>query len=510
MKPDILVFMSDQHGGKFMSHTGDDLVRTPNLDRIAENGVSFTNAYTSCPLCVPARMSFLTGQLPARSKIYSNHQALPSDQATFLHSLVAEGYETVLCGRMHFQGPDQRHGFSKRIFGDMTPTQWNSKNRSMRDNRGPKLAPTNLDPFALAYSGKGFSAVLEYDRLVIDAAMAYLNQEHDKPQCVVIGTYGPHSPYIAPPDLYDYYREKIDLPRSMKNNPNFDTIQTRSFVAIQKKCYQVLHPEKEISEAEILATRAAYLGMVEYQDQLIGEIKGAWDTFLQKHNREGLFVYTSDHGQQNGEKGIFGKVNFFEESACIPFIFEGHGVKQHTQINSPVSLMDIAPTLCEITGAQAPPGQDGQSLTSVLKNGEDDPAREVLSDIFPVQKGYKILKEVFAEIDLEKVAVPGRMLRSGKWKYIHYYENDEDDLLFDLEKDPYEQSNAIESNPSVAKELKERLCDGWDPEGIMSHLEEKSKSMALIDGYGVSMKLTEVDNGEFWFSKNTDKFDCVQ
>lgn len=351
MKPDILVFMSDQHGGKFMSHTGDDLVRTPNLDRIAENGVSFTNAYTSCLLCVPARLSFLTGQLPARSKIYTNDQALPSDQATFLHSLTAEGYETVLCGRMHFRGPDQRHGLSKRIFGDMTPTQWNSLSSSFRENRNPKMAPTYIDPFASAYAGKGFSVVLEYDRLVTDTALAYLNEDHDKPQCVVIGTYGPHSPYIAPPELYDYYREKIDLPRSMKNDLNLDTLHMRSRVALEKRCYQTFHPDKEISDDEILATRAAYLGMIEYQDQLIGEVKDAWDNFLQKQNREGLFVYTSDHGQQNGEKGFFGKVNFFEESACIPFIFAGHGVKRHTRINSPVSLMDIVPTLCEVAGA---------------------------------------------------------------------------------------------------------------------------------------------------------------
>jgi len=510
MKPDILVFMSDQHGGKFMSHTGDDLVRTPNLDRIAENGASFTNAYTSCPLCVPARLSFLTGQLPARSKIFTNEQALPSDQATFLHSLTAAGYETVLCGRMHFRGPDQRHGFSKRIFGDMTPTVWNSRSPSFRENRNPKMAPTFVDPFASAYSGKGFSAVLEYDRHVIDAALEYLKMDHEKPQCVVIGTYGPHSPYIAPPDLYDYYREKIDLPRSMKNDLDFDTSQIRARVAVEKFCYQVYHPEKEISDADILASRAAYLGMIEYQDQLIGEVKDAWDNFLQKHNREGLFVYTSDHGQQNGEKGFFGKVNFFEESACIPFIFEGHGVKKHTQINTPVSLMDISPTLCEVAGAEAPPGQDGLSLIGALQDGEEDSAREVLSDIYPLQKGYTILKDALKEIDLEKLSVPGRMLRSGKWKYIHYYCNDADDLLFDLENDPYEQVNALESNGSVAKELKEKLCQGWDPESILNHLEEQSESMSLIDAYGTSLEIKENDSSEFWFSENVDKYDCVQ
>ena len=185
-------------------------------------------------------------------------------------------------------------------------------------------------------------------------------------------------------------------------------------------------------------------------------------------------------------------------------------MKPHTRISSLASIMDIVPTLCEITGVEAPHGQDGRSLIGEIQEGEEDQEREVLSDFFPVRNRNPALKEEYPGIDLEKIMVPGRMLRSGKWKYIHFHQHDTDDLLFDLENDPYEQVNAIDSAGSVSTNLKESLCKGWDPEGIMSYLSEKSKSFSLINRYSASLGIDENDTNEFWMSENTDKFDCEQ
>ena len=103
-KPDLLLFFSDQHHVRYSGFAGDSLARTPNLDALAKDGTVFESAYTSCPICVPARCSFLTTQLPSRIGIFGNTGAIRGDQPTFMHSLAAEGYETVLCGRMHFKG----------------------------------------------------------------------------------------------------------------------------------------------------------------------------------------------------------------------------------------------------------------------------------------------------------------------------------------------------------------------------------------------------------------------
>lgn len=115
MQPDILIFLSNQHDGRIQAHMGDSTVRTPHLDRLAREGVTFTQAYTPCPLCVPARMSLLTGQLPSHTGVFTNSGSIHPEMPTFLHALELAGYETVLCGRMHFEGEDQRHGFSRRI-----------------------------------------------------------------------------------------------------------------------------------------------------------------------------------------------------------------------------------------------------------------------------------------------------------------------------------------------------------------------------------------------------------
>ena len=117
---DILLFISDQHSWLQQGYAGDPVIRTPNLDRIASEGTAMQNASTPYPVCVPARMAMLTGQLASRCGVMSNMAALDSNRATFAHCLNTAGYETVLCGRMHFVGPDQRHGFSKRIAGDIT------------------------------------------------------------------------------------------------------------------------------------------------------------------------------------------------------------------------------------------------------------------------------------------------------------------------------------------------------------------------------------------------------
>ena len=125
MSKDILFLISDQHSYKMQGYAGNKLIRTPNLDRLAAHGTVMTDCYSACPLCVPSRLSMLSGQFPSEINALTNEASLDSSIATFVHSLNANGYETTLCGRMHFVGPDQRHGFINRLVGDITSTSWN-------------------------------------------------------------------------------------------------------------------------------------------------------------------------------------------------------------------------------------------------------------------------------------------------------------------------------------------------------------------------------------------------
>ena len=211
MQPNIIYFFSDQHHFAKSGFMGDRFAVTPNLDSLAQNGVTLDTCYCNSPLCVPSRSSMLTGLLPSRTGILNNMQMLPSDRVTLAHSLTNAGYETVLAGRMHFTGYDQRHGFEKRLTGDITASFPGTDNEA---EVYECLKGTSYQArIALELSGKGSSAVLKYDEGVISDTCAFLRDRKDKrPLFLLVGTYGPHCPYVAYEKWYDYYYEKLPHP----------------------------------------------------------------------------------------------------------------------------------------------------------------------------------------------------------------------------------------------------------------------------------------------------------
>jgi choline-sulfatase len=459
---DILIFLSDQHSGALSSYSGDLVVRTPRLDDLAKSGTVFTNAYTACPLCIPARMSFLSGQLPSKTMVFGNAGSLASDQATFLHSLGAAGYETVLCGRMHFEGFDQRHGFSKRIFGDITPLQHGYRRNAVAE-RGI-FGETLTESGCLEVIGGGNSPTLEYDRGVIQSALNYLKQEHGKPQCIVVGTYAPHYPYVAPPELYRYYLEKVSIPESLEGCNYF---------------HPALAERERTDNKEIIrAIRAAYWGMVEFMDSEIGAVYDGWQSYLKAAGREGIFIYLSDHGDQAGERGFHGKETFFDCAARIPMIWNGSGIPAGKSIHSPVSIMDVGPSLCSQVHAEAPPCQDGKDLTPLLKDQNQDGGRLVISELMAsVNNSY----------------IPGRMLRWEKWKYITYHGYEKDDLLFNMEEDPCELNNVAGQNRQLLQSLSASVQDGWEPELLIQQYQIRMRHLGLQRRWIVKQELDETE-----------------
>ncbi len=456
MKPDILVFMSDQHNATIMESAGDPYISTPNMRKLAAEGVEYTNAYTSCPLCVPARMSMLTGQLASKTGIFTNGNVLSSEQATFTHCLGAEGYETVLCGRMHFSQQDQMHGFVKRPIGDFTPCV-GGRGGPLRDDLGP-YASTPSGNVTKHYGG-GTSPVLEYDRAVTKAAVEYLSGPHERPVFMIVGIYGPHHTYVAPPDLYKKYLDLIGPPAS-ETAEHFD-----------------LHPAltdavADYTPDEIHKMRAAYYGMIEHVDSLMGMVKDAWDTYLEQSSRKGLFCYISDHGDMAGEKGLWFKQKFYEDSVRIPLIFSGDGAAEGVKVNTPVSIMDLGPTLCEAAGTEPPPEQDGESLLSSLKNGTGDPERYVLSE-------------------MRNGGVPARMIRWENWKLISYAGMEGDDQLFDLEADPAEYVNVINDNPGIAEKIRSIVKEPWDPEAIIADQKKRGQHLKILSRWGSNSGVEE-------------------
>lgn len=472
MQPDILVFMSDQHSPIFSSYQGGS-AETPNLEQLCREGTTFNRAYTSCPLCVPARLSMLTGKLPHKTGILSNKGALSDTDVTYLHTLVQAGYETVLIGRMHFMGSNQRHGFTKRLVGDITRTTFTMPAAM------PQEFGVYLDCFAEKHCtdvmGGGNSPVLEYDKQVIKTANEYLSQEHEKPQCMFVSIYAPHFPYVAPEELYLKYKNNMQVPDSFTRNYNY---------------LNPLHKERvhNVSEDVVIRARSSYFGMIELVDHYVGEIKNAFNLFLERRNNQGVFAYISDHGDQAGDRKLFGKRTFFESSARIPLIFSGMNIKKNQKITSPVSIMDLFPTLCELVGIEDTfDDNDGVSLVSQLEGStSSESERTVISQIIISRKNRFYW---------------GNMAVTGNYKYIHYPEFEDFSLLFDLENDAEELNNLSSELPSVAEKMKKKLSQSCDFKKVLKKHKKHIEAYKLIT---VWEKQADVKEKERWINTATN------
>ena len=166
----VLIVMSDQHSKYHLGCYGDPLVRTPHLDRLAGEGMRFSHAYCPSPLCVPSRMAFMTGRYPSGNRVWSNQHILPSSIPTWAHAVGATGYETALVGRMHFVGPDQRHGFERRPIGEYLAAYPGASRQGAPLFRGMPVATTGQPRISVECAGRGRTTCQVFDEMVAEAA----------------------------------------------------------------------------------------------------------------------------------------------------------------------------------------------------------------------------------------------------------------------------------------------------------------------------------------------------
>jgi len=229
---------------------GEPIVRTPNLDNLAAKGVRFEQTYCAGPICVPSRMTFLTSRDCTKIKVWSNSCILRSDIPTFAHTLGCAGYETVLCGRMHFEGPDQHHGFEKRIFGDFT--------RNIPGCSGVTLeglpAGTGQGRNAVATAGPARTSIQAYDEAVTDAACEFIGSRlpAKRPWCMVVGYYLPHSPFFCSQALFDEYYDRVTIPPVPQHELDNRHPAIRDWLAMRKLTEPLT--EQQIRNAALLIT----------------------------------------------------------------------------------------------------------------------------------------------------------------------------------------------------------------------------------------------------------------
>ncbi len=473
----ILVIMSDQHSKFHLGCYGDGLVRTPHLDQLAEEGMRFSNVYCPSPICAPSRMSFMTGRRPTANRVWSNNHILSSAIPTWAHAMGAAGYETAISGQMHFIGSDQRHGFERRLMGSPSALHPGADWPGAPRFRKVPLGTLGQGRRSAEVAGYGRTYLQAFDEQVTEAACNYLEEKSKdrggRPFAVVAGCVLPHCPYFAPTkELFEYYYDRVDVPQPTPEE------RQREPTAI-RRVKRLRGFDRPLPEERIRVARAAYFGMCEYFDSLVGRIlQTLKDTGLDK---ETLVLYCSDHGEMAGEHGLWSKSVYYEAAASVPLIARLPGVIPEGLENSAIcNLMDLGPTMVEMADREPMQATDGQSLWPML-------CGEKASDRFI---------ETFSELAIGgDENVPSRMIRSGPWKLSKYHDIALP-ILFNLEEDPLEQ-NDLGSDPrheGVRTALLERLYDGWDPDSVSEQIAALDRDMELITFWGKAAQPLHEDN----------------
>ncbi len=462
MKPqNLVIIMSDEHNPKIMGCSGHPIVQTPNLDRMSKGGTRFTSAYTTSPVCIPARAGFACGKYIHQIGYWDNADAYDGSVPSWHHALRDRHHEVVSIGKLHFKLPGEDHGFTEEQIpmhiiegkGDLMGLI-----RSELPRRGGarKMA---------AMAGPGESSYTIYDRDICARAQVWLRerglQNQEKPWVLFVSFVAPHFPLTAPPEhFYRYWNQELPMPKlydqaSRAPHPYLDDYRN-SF------CYDDYFE----SPADVKRALAGYYGLVSFLDEQVGKILSVLDdTGLMNTTR---VMYTSDHGDNLGTRGLWGKSTMYDETAAVPLIMCGADIPAGQVISTPASHVDCFPTILEATGeteAIAAYTVPGVSLFDLAQGGNPD--RTVLSEYH----GMGSTVGAFA-------------IRNGGFKYVYYAHPEYPSQLFDLDRDPEELVD-LSSDPaysSVLTECHERLLRLCDPDAVDA--QAKARQAQLLEQNG--------------------------
>ncbi len=456
-QPNLLYIHSDQHNPYVTGCYGDDLVKTPNLDKLASEGVILDNVYCPSPICVPSRMSMLTGRYPYENRVWTNSHILDSGIPTFAHGMGAAGYEPVLIGRMHALGPDQLHGYTERLVGDHGPNHPGG----IGVDHGELSGTAGPARVSLVKSGPGQSAYQVHDEDVTAATIDYMNRLGiqkkagllKKPFSISIGFMLPHQPFVARKEDYELYEDIMTMPQHPETYS--DSLHPY-FKWWRDKCGIT-----DVENDEIIRARTAYWALVTRMDIMIGQIL----TALQDNNLDEntLIIYSSDHGEQVGEHGLWWKQTFYEHSVKVPAILSWQGVlPEGERCERVISSLDINATIIDALDCPSLPNSRGRSLLPLLKNEDTDWENIAFSEYCTDDNCYH------------------RMIRQGDWK-LNYYHG-QPSQLFNLKEDPNELQDKTDDPKcqDIKNELTKKVLDGWNPEKIKLQMEEKKLDTQIL------------------------------
>ncbi|WP_439578297.1 sulfatase-like hydrolase/transferase [Elioraea sp.] len=468
MKPaNLLVVMADEHSRKVAGCYGHPMVQTPQLDALAARGTRFAAAYTPSPICVPARAAFAAGRYVHQGGWWDNAHPFDGRVPSWQSVLRDRGHEVVSVGKLHFRGEGD-NGFAQEILPMHVVDGVGDVLGLIRDRVFERGAAYKM----AALAGPGESSYTTYDREIAARAQAWLRAHADRrsalPWVLFVSFVTPHFPLTAPPEFYERYDlARIGLPKLYRpeERPRHPFLEDYA---------NSLAYDRHFDEASVARALAGYYGLCSFVDDLFGQLLTTLEASgLSAKTR---VVYLSDHGDNLGARGLWGKSTMYEESVGVPLVMAGPDIAPGVVVERPVSLLDIVPFILASVGARpdALPGMVGRLL--LRPDVADAP--------------------VFSEYHATGSRTGAFMLRNGPLKYVYYPRYPEQ--LFDLEKDP-EETTDLAAEPAYAarkEALREALWRICDPDAVDRRA--RADQRALIERLGGEEAILR--RGDFGFS----------
>jgi arylsulfatase A-like enzyme len=447
-KPNILFFFTDDQRFDTITALGNEEISTPNIDKLVARGTCFTHAHIPCgtsgAVCMPSRAMLNTGR--TLFHIQDAGQEIPESHTLIGEALQREGYYTWGTGKWH-NGPKAFNRSFKNgaeiLFGGMAD-HWNVPVYNYDPSgKYETICPIVPDPMwsneVIERHCDHVTAGLHSSEMVCGAAIDFLeNYDSEEPFYQYIAFLAPHDPRTMPKRFKDMYDpEKITLPANFMGGHPFDTGALR----IRDEELAVFPRSPDETKRHL----AEYYGMISHLDDELGKVVKT----LEKKGllEDTIIVFAGDNGLALGQHGLFGKQNCYDHSVRVPLIFAGPGVPENQRSDALVYLLDIFPTLCELTGTEIPDSVEGKSMVKAMHNPEL-PVRDEL---------------YFAYCDFQ------RAVRHEQYKLIEYVVEGKHIMtqFFDLESDPMELDNLAgkEEFSQVLNKMRERLFrlrDEWD------------------------------------------------
>lgn len=422
-RPNVLFIFSDDHRYNAIHAIGNNIIQTPNIDALVENGVTFTHTHVEIPICTPSRAALLAGCSGFRNGVTFFGQTINPDLSILPVTMRNAGYTCFFTGKWHNDGRPYQRGF---ICGE------NIFKGGMSDHfKIPLFSFGKNDK----HIGIGFST-----ELFTNAAVKFLNEHRDtKPFFMYVSFTAPHDPRTPPKRYKEMYEsDKIPVPSNFMPRHPFDNgeMECRD---------ERLAPWPRTPEI-IREHISDYYGMISHLDENVGRIMAALKDNGYADNT--LVIYAGDNGLAVGCHGLMGKQNMYDHSVRVPLIIAGPDIPKGFQSDALCYLYDLYPTICELTGIKVPDTVEAVSLVSIMEGS----TRSVRNSIFSVYRSMH------------------RMVRTDRWKLIRYYKNSDEELekyksrgttpgtnkiqLFDIINDP-DELNDLSEEPTRANRIAE-------------------------------------------------------